>query len=120
MKDGFSAIRSDLRAELHGVEAGLRTELHEVRDGLRAELHEVRDGLRVELHDVRDTLRGEMRALRDELRDDIRIGVEESQNLTRGLHAEAMQAIASVDASIRRDVVSRLDQLLDRQRPPSA
>ena len=68
MKDGFSAIRSDLRAELHGVEAGLRTELHEVRDALRSELREVRE--------------------------DIRIGVAESQNLARGLHAEAMQEIA--------------------------
>ena len=108
MKDGFSAIRADLRAEVHGVEAGLRTELHEVRDTLRTELHE-----------VRDELRDEMR----ELREDIRIGVEESQNLTRGLHAEAMRAIASVDASLRREVVSRLDQILERQRPgdsPSA
>ena len=98
MKDGFSAIRSDLRAELHGVEAGLRTELHEVRDALRTEIHEVRDALRSELREVRE---------------DIRIGVAESQNLARGLHAEAMQEIANV----RRDVVGRLDQLLELRRP---
>ena len=71
MKDGFSAIRSDLRAE-----------------------------------------RGEM----SELREDIRIGVEESQNLARGLHAEAMQAVANVETAVRRDVVGRLDQLLELRR----
>jgi len=94
MRDGFSAIRSDLRAELHGVEAGLRTEF------------------RTELHDVRDALRSEMR----DLRADIRIGVEESQNLAKGLHAEAMQAVASMDAALRRDVVGRLDRLLESRR----
>ena len=63
-----------------------------------------------------------------ELREDIRIGVEESQNLTRGLHAEAMdavnglraetmQAISSLDAVVRRDVVSRLERLLESRRP---
>ena len=117
MKDGFSAIRSDLRAELHGVDTGLRTELHDVRDALRSELHDVRDALRNEMREVSD-------ALRNELREDIRIGVEESQNLTKGLHAEAMkaatesmQAISSVDAALRRDVIGRLDRLLERQSP---
>jgi hypothetical protein len=105
MKDGFSAIRSDLRAELHGVKAGLRTEL-------RTELHETRDALRSEMHEVRDSLRDEMR----ELREDIRIGVEESQNLAKGLHAEAMQAVANVETALRRDVVGRLDQLLELRR----
>ena len=112
MKDGFSAIRSDLRAELHGVEAGLRTELHGVRDALRSELHEFRDSLRGEMRELRDALRGEM----SELREDIRIGVEESQNLAKGLHAEAMQAVANVETALRRDVVGRLDQLLELRR----
>ena len=106
--------------------------------------------LRTEIKDEFSAIRGEMRELRQELRDDIRIGVEESQNLTKGLHAEAMgamndlhgqamramndlhgqamramtdlhdrfmPAIASVDAAIRRDVVSRLDRILELQRP---
>ena len=123
MKDGFSAIRSDLRAELHGVEAGLRTELHEVRDSLRSELHEVRDSLRGEMRELRDALsgemgelrdalRGEMGELREELREDVRLGVEESQNLTKVLHAEAMQVVSE----LRRDVVSKLDQILALRR----
>jgi hypothetical protein len=62
-------------------------------------------------------IRGEMRELREELREDTGLGVEESQNLAKGLHAEAMRAIASVDAAIRHDVVSRLDRLLELQRP---
>ena len=84
--------------------------------------------LRLEMKDEFSAIRGEMRELREELREDIRVGVEESQNLATGLHAEAMramtglhgqamQAIASVDAAIRRDVVSRLDRLLELQRP---
>ena len=109
MKDGFSAIRSDLRAELHGVEAGIRTEF-------RTELHDVRDALRSEIRGVRDELKSEMR----ELREDIRIGVEESQNLTKGLHAEAMRAVASLDLALRRDVVGRLDRLLERRPPDPA
>jgi hypothetical protein len=73
--------------------------------------------LRTEMKDECSAIRGEMRDLRKELRDDIRIGVEGSQNLATGLHAEAMRAIAAVDAAIRRDVVSRLDRLLELQRP---
>lgn len=91
--------------------------------------------LRTEMKDGFSAIRGEMGELRRELREDIRIDVEESQNLTKGLHAEAIgtakglhaQAmdamkglraeIASVDAALRRDVVSRLDRLLELQRP---
>ena len=101
MKDGFSAIRSDHGAELHGVEAGLRTEIHGVAAGLRTEF-------RTELHEVRDALRSDIR----ELREDIRIGVQESQNLARGLHAEAMAAVAALDTSIRHDLGAKLDQIL--------
>ena len=115
MKDGFSAIRTDLRAELHGVETGLRTELHDVRDALRSEIREVRDTLRSEIHEVRDTLKSEIA----DVREDIRIGVEESQNLTKGLHADALQAVSAVETAIRRDVVARLDQLLEGQRGAS-
>ena len=77
-------------AELHGVAAGLRTEF------------------RTELHEVRDALRSDIR----ELRQDIRIGVQESQNLARGLHAEAMAAVAALDTSIRHDLGAKLDQIL--------
>jgi hypothetical protein len=73
--------------------------------------------LRTEMKSGFSAIRGEMRELREELREDTRLGVEESQNLAKGLHAEAMGAIASVDAAIRHDVVSRLDRLLELQRP---
>ena len=73
--------------------------------------------LRTDLKDGFSAIRGEMQELREELREDVRVGVEESQNLTKGLHAEAMQAISSLDAVLRRDVVGRLDRLLELQRP---
>lgn len=72
--------------------------------------------LRTEMKDGFSAVRGEMRELRDELREDIRIGVEESENLTKGLHAEAMRAISSVDATLRVEVVERLDRLLELKR----
>ena len=69
--------------------------------------------LRTELKDGFSAIRGEMRELREDLREDIRIGVEESQNLTKGLHAEATKDAAA----LRRDVVQRLDRLLELHGP---
>ena len=68
---------------------------------------------------LRGEMRGEFSAIRtdmQELRDDIRIDVEESQNRARLLHAEAFQAVGTMDATIRRDVLGRLDRLLELQR----
>ena len=50
----------------------------------------------------------------------IRIGVQESQNLTKGLHAEAMAAVAALDTSIRRDLGAKLDQIPALQKDSSA
>ena len=64
--------------------------------------------LRTEMKDGFSAIRDEMR----ELREDIRVGVEESQNLTKGLHAEAMEAVST----LRHDAVERLDRLLELRR----
>ena len=72
--------------------------------------------LRGEMRSEFSAIRTEMREHREELRDDIRIGVEESQNLARLLHAEALQAVGTVDATIRRDVIERLERLLELRR----
>jgi signal transduction histidine kinase len=118
VRDGFSAIRMDLRAELQGRVEGLRVELHHARDTLRGELGAVRDELRGELGAVRDELRGQLGAVRDELRgeiqgvrgalgavrdelrEDIRIGVEETQRLVRLLHEDLLQRIARIGEQI--------------------
>ena len=78
-------------------------------------MSELRDGLRGEMSELREGLKGEM----SELREDIRIGVEESQNLARLLHAEALRSMNDLRdqttqavSGLRRDVVSKLDQIL--------
>jgi hypothetical protein len=78
---------------------------------------QLRQDLTAEISATRTDLRTEMHGIRDELRDDISVGVEESQSLARLLHAEAMRAIAAVDTTLRREVVGRLDRLLELQRP---
>jgi len=86
----------------------------QLRQDLTAEISATRSDLRTEMHGIRDELRTEMHGVRDELREDIRIGVEESQNLAKLLVA---QLATEVRAEIRTEVVSRLDRLLELQRP---
>lgn len=107
----FGAVREEMRTEFAAVREEMRTECAAVREEMRTEFGAVREDMRTEFGAVRR----EMQDLREELREDIRIGVEESQNLTRLLHAEAMQAIATLDATLRRDVIDRLDGLLRLQ-----
>ena len=111
MRTEFAAVREEMRTEFAAVREEMRTECAAVREEMRTEFGAVREDMRTEFGAVRR----EMQDLREELREDIRIGVEESQNLTRLLHAEAMQAIATLDATLRRDVIDRLDGLLRLQ-----
>jgi hypothetical protein len=82
----------------------------QLRQDLTAESSATRTDLRTEMHGMRDELRTEMRGMRDELREDIRIGVEESQNLTKLM-------VAQLATEIQTEVVSRLDRLLELQPP---
>lgn len=79
--------------------AALEQQVHEWR-----ELPDRVDRLELQIMQLRDEMRVEFSAIRSELREDIRIGVEESQNLAKLLHADAIQATADV----REDVMGRL------------
>ena len=64
----LTAVREELRGEIHGVREELRGEIHGVREELRGEIHGVREELRGEINGVREELREEIKAASDDLR----------------------------------------------------
>ena len=91
--------------DLPGRVSAVESQILQLRDEMRSEFSATRS-------DLRGEFQREIHRLREELRDDIRIGVEESQNLARLLHADAIQATVAV----RQDLLGRLEVLRDELR----
>ena len=106
-----------LRTEMKGEFSAIRVEMRELREELRedtrigvAESQNLAHGLHAEAMRTMNHLHGQaMRAMNDLH--------GQAMQAMNDLHGQAMQAIASLEATLRHDVVSRLDRLLERQRP---
>jgi hypothetical protein len=135
VRDGFSAIRMDLRAELHGRVEGLRVELHHARDTLRGEIHGVRGELgaardelrgefgsvRGELGAVRDELRGELGTVRDELRGELGTVRGELGAVRDELREDIRIGVEETQRLVRllhEDLLQRMARIGERLSPP--
>jgi DNA anti-recombination protein RmuC len=113
MRDGFSAIRSELGSRIEAVDTGLRGELAsktELRDEmaslkteLRGEMASIKTELRGEMASMKTELRGEMASMKTELREDIAalgretVGLfDAAQRNARILHEEVLDRLKAL------------------------
>ena len=118
MRDGFSALRVEIRGGDEVTVAGLREVIRAsedetrqvLRDEIRAGDEETRRVLRVEIkagnEETQRVLRAEMKAGKEEtqrvLRDEIQAGDEETRRYMRVLHEDVIARIAAISEAPRR------------------
>jgi hypothetical protein len=121
MRDGFSAIRSELGSRIEAVDIGLRGEMASKTE-LRDEMASMRTDLRGEMASMKTDLRGEMASMKSELRAEM---ASMKTELREDIAALGRETVGLFDAAQRNarvlheEVLDRLKALGERRSGPA-